>query len=419
MTRPVVYDITRLVTRILNPVPNGIDRVDFALARHFLTRTDATALLCSMMGPRLVEPSLGTTVIDETEAWWKEQQSSAHDPGYEAIVARLTDPKPGVGPIELPRNGHVASVVKAFCRAASRIGRSPRRVAPRGACYVHANHFLLDRAWYLRWLEDRRDIRPVFFIHDLIPVAHPDFFWRGEPERHRIRLANLARLRAGAVVSSAGVAEDLRKHMASEGYSDAPICQATLPVSPVFQEPPCADPRLVDVPYFVICGTIEPRKNHLFLLEVWRELVRLDGPQAPKLVIVGKRGWGNENVIDLLERCKPLQSVVIEVSGLATPSLKRLLDNARALLMPSFAEGYGLPVAEALAAGVPVVASDLPAFREMEHSELELLDPLAGLAWLQTIRARGHERRKISSVRAPLQHPNQFFKTIDDFMSAL
>ena len=109
----------------------------------------------------------------------------------------------------------------------------------------------------------------------------------------------------------------------------------------------------------VICSTIEPRKNHLLLLEVWRELVRRDGPGTPKLVLVGGRGWKFEAVAALLDRSPALRGHVVEASGLTTPSLKRLLDGARALLMPSFAEGYGLPVVEAQIAGVPVIASDI------------------------------------------------------------
>jgi glycosyltransferase involved in cell wall biosynthesis len=144
--------------------------------------------------------------------------------------------------------------------------------------------------------------------------------------------------------------------------------------------------------------------------------VRIEGRQAPRLVIVGKRGWGNENVLDLLERCAPLQDSVIEVSGLSTPALKRLLDNARGLLMPSFAEGYGLPVAEALAAGVPVLASELPVFREIGGSGIEFIDPLAGLAWLKAIRDRTQQYRQWPLQRSSPPTVKQFLATIDDFV---
>jgi glycosyltransferase involved in cell wall biosynthesis len=421
MKRPVIYDITRMGARILNNVPNGIDRVDFALARHFLTRSDGdvAGLFCSIIGPRLAAPTLGIAAIAETEAWWKEQGADAHDPFYESIVARLRDPQSGTGRLQSHPKGHVAEVIRSIFRFIPRIGKSPSEYAPHGAVYIHANHFLLDRKWYLDWLTRRPDVRPVFFIHDLFPIVYPEFFWKSEPDRHRRRLANLAKYGAAAIVSSCVVATDLRNFMNSSGYPDPPICEAPLPISPVFLEPYHADPRLADIPYFVVCGTIEPRKNHLLLLHVWHELVRSEGRAAPKLVIVGKRGWGSEMVFDILDRSKLLRGSIIEVSGLSTPALKRLLDGAIALLMPSFAEGFGLPVAEALAAGVPVIASDILAFREIAGSAAELLDPLDGPAWLKRIRARAQHRRSAPQERRLPQRSSQFFEIIDEFVRHL
>jgi len=77
--------------------------------------------------------------------------------------------------------------------------------------------------------------------------------------------------------------------------------------------------------------------------------------------------------------------VVEERNALSDVQLAPLLAGARALLLPSFAEGYGLPVAEALAAGVPVLCSELPALREVGGDVPEYLDPLDGVAWRNAI----------------------------------
>ena len=108
--------------------------------------------------------------------------------------------------------------------------------------------------------------------------------------------------------------------------------------------------------------------------------------RAPRLVLVGERGWENEHIIDLLDRSPRLQKHVVEVSGLPTPSLKRLMGGARALLMPSFGEGYGLPVVEALALGVPVIASDIPVFHEVGGGRIMMIDPTDGPRWREAIR---------------------------------
>jgi glycosyltransferase involved in cell wall biosynthesis len=158
------------------------------------------------------------------------------------------------------------------------------------------------------------------------------------------------------------------------------------------------------------------------LLQVWRELVRRDGPGAPKLVIIGGRGWKFEAVATLLDRSPALRGHVVEVSGLATPSLKRLLDGARALLMPSFAEGYGLPVVEALTAGVPVIASDIPVFQEIAGRSATLISPLDGEAWLETIRAFARTDARTGRAHMSAAGPgswDDYFARIDAFVNAL
>ena len=143
--------------------------------------------------------------------------------------------------------------------------------------------------------------------------------------------------------------------------------------------------RLIAEPYFVVLGTIEPRKNHLLLLQVWRRLVEHHGSRAPRLVLIGQRGWECENVVDLLERCEALRGMVTELPACSDADLHCYLHHAQALLFPSFAEGYGMPVLEALAQGVPVIASSLPVFQEFARDIPEYIDPLDGRSWLETI----------------------------------
>jgi glycosyltransferase involved in cell wall biosynthesis len=290
------------------------------------------------------------------------------------------------------------------------------------ARYVNVSQFPLWVPAYFRWLEDRRDVRAAFFIHDVLPIEMPEYFREAEYERHRARLANLARFGAAALVTTHVVREGLEAQLRALGRMDFPICVAPIPVAPIFATETAPDPALQGVPYFVICSTIEPRKNHLLLLQAWRELARRDGPSAPKLVIVGGRGWKFEAVAALLDRSPALRGHVVEVSGLTTPSLKRLLDGARALLMPSFAEGYGLPVIEALTAGVPVIASDIRVFREICGNRATLISPLDGEAWLEAIRALAKAEcrtKNLAISAARLGTWDDYFARIDMFVNAL
>jgi len=170
-------------------------------------------------------------------------------------------------------------------------------------------------------------------------------------------------------------------------------------------------------------ATVEPRKNHLLLLHAWRELV-LQNPKAPRLVMVGARGWENEQVADILDRSAALRGHILEIRDLASPDLVELLRGARALLMLSFNEGYGLPLVEALSLGTPVVASDIPVFREVTQGRATFLSPLNGKAWGEAIRQFANDE---NDVRAKLAEARQFappiwssyFAALDSFLTGL
>jgi glycosyltransferase involved in cell wall biosynthesis len=243
-----------------------------------------------------------------------------------------------------------------------------------------------------------------------------------ERPRHLRRLQTVARRGRAVVVASEVVREAVGRHLARLGRRDMPIFVAPPPPDPIFLEPPDADCAVARHPYFVTCGTIEPRKNHLLLLHVWRDIVARLGPSAPKLVVIGERGWENEHVIDLLERSRSLQGHVIEASGLPTPCLRRLFLGARAVLLPSFAEGYGLPLIEALASGAPVIASDIRVFHEVGKGRALTIDPTDGPAWREAIcafaRTDSPERLKqleMSRGWSPPEWP-AFFAAIEDFL---
>jgi glycosyltransferase involved in cell wall biosynthesis len=221
-------------------------------------------------------------------------------------------------------------------------------------------------------------------LHDLIPIRFPEYSSPRATAKHEKRLANLAARARLVIVSSKAVEDDLRGYLAANtGSSAPPVLVNPLGVDPDFLRLDVHRPGL-DGGYFVLCGTIEPRKNHLLVLHLWRQLQQ-SGIEPPPLIVVGRRGWENENIVDLLERCPAVHDHVTEIADMSTPDLARLMAGARAVLMPSFAEGYGLPIVEALALGTQVIASDIPAHREIAAGMAHLIDPLDGAAWRQAI----------------------------------
>ena len=125
----------------------------------------------------------------------------------------------------------------------------------------------------------------------------------------------------------------------------------------------------VKSPFLLYVGSIEPRKN---LPVLFRALAIL--PRELSLVMVGKNGWNAERQLDPIERLG-LQRRVVRLGFFSDSQLPGLYASAAAVVYPSRYEGFGLPVVEGLAAGVPVVVSDLPVFREVGGDEVTLFDP--------------------------------------------
>jgi glycosyltransferase involved in cell wall biosynthesis len=433
MKRPVCYDITRLLTRIANATPNGIDRVDHALAQHFLAGDDGSRFGASAtgFGSRLLAGPAAAEAVDSIAAHWGEASRGGGEnaadgvPGdavYETVVDWLAGANATRVAAVKRRKRQLPVDIGGMVGWAHRHGipfKSPSTALPPRSAYINASQFPLWIASSFEWLERRRDISALFFIHDLLPVLMPEYFREAEFERHRRRLRNFARFGSAAIVTTKTVAADLTAHLATLGRHDVPIFQAPTPIAATFSTPRALDARLSQIPYFVFCSTIEPRKNHLMILWVWRELVGRLGKAAPKLVLVGTRGWHYDAIIDLIERSPALRDTVIEVGGLSTPGLKRLMDNARAVLMPTFGEGYGLPVHEALAAGAPVIAADVPVFREIVSDRLTLISPLDGEAWLEAIAALSIADRPFQSDPPRPEGWARYFEGLETFIDAL
>ncbi len=429
MRPAITYDITRLVTRVFNVTPNGIDRVDAGFARHYLAAdapSERFGTMWTPIGPRMMPVAASRAALDGIAAHWGETRTGDGDPVYAEVVAKLNDVTPSGSKTSVRvargRSGRVTAVARWIAAHGLPLGRTPERDLPRGARYVNVSQFPLWVPSYFAWLERRRDVKAVFFIHDLLPLQMPEYFRFAEEARHAKRMANVARFGAGAVVTTAGVRDALDAHLRGLGRRDFPILVAPTPMSPTFFGRRDPDPALAGLRYFVICSTIEPRKNHLTLLHAWRELVRRDGEAAPRLLVIGNRGWKFGPVVDLMERSPALRRHVIEVQGLTTPGLRRLLDGARALLMPTFGEGYGLPVYEALAAGVPAIVSDVPAFREIDSPLLTRLSPLDGEAWLHAVRDAAARTERPGEALAPGAVTTtwaDYFEGVDTFANAL
>ncbi|WP_165943339.1 glycosyltransferase family 4 protein [Roseicella aquatilis] len=310
-------------------------------------------------------------------------------------------PPAGRGPRRAQRIA--LAMLAGLLRGAGRAELRRKLAGPRPSVFLLVSHRGLDRRAPIQAMR-RAGARFVPLIHDLIPLTHPEFTRLPQVGRHAARIATTATFADGIIVNSAFTESVLIEHLAPHGRPIPPIAVAPLGIRPLR---PAAAP-LPTEPYFLCLGTVEPRKNHELLLRLWRDLA-LEGRTGPKLLLCGRRGWGNAQALALLDQDEALRGVVQELGPLPDGRVTELLAGARALLFPTFVEGYGLPVAEALALGVPVLCSDLPALREVGGEAPDFLDPHDQAAWRRAILdyarpdspARAAQRARLARWQAP------------------
>jgi glycosyltransferase involved in cell wall biosynthesis len=119
----------------------------------------------------------------------------------------------------------------------------------------------------------------------------------------------------------------------------------------------------VDGPFFLIVARLEPKKNIPFAIRAWFAAVMAKKlPHA--LVLAGPKGWGAEKEIDAEARDLGMSNRFKRLGFVSRETLRGLYSETSALLMPSLAEGFGLPLLEGMACGAPVLAADIPSLRE-------------------------------------------------------
>ncbi len=195
----------------------------------------------------------------------------------------------------------------------------------------------------------------VVTIHDLAYLRMPENV-SSASARYRHLVPRGLRRAALVLTPTQAIADEV----AAEYGLEADRVRATpLGVDPVwFRQDTTARPGLPER-YLLFVGALEPRKDVATLLAAFRQL-RHEQPDTPPLVLVGPEGWG-----PALDTAGLTPDDVIRLGYLDTAALQPVVARAEALCYPSLYEGFGLPPLEALAAGTPVIASDIPAVREV------------------------------------------------------
>jgi glycosyltransferase involved in cell wall biosynthesis len=220
-------------------------------------------------------------------------------------------------------------------------------------------------------------------LHDLSPWLNPN--WHHAAERVRTRTPYLIRFGIATMIITPS--ETVRRE-AIAGFRIAPERITAVPEAAASWLRPSTPPADLRHPYFLYVGTLEPRKNVPLILEAWRKLKE---SHNVSLVLAGRR---RQDFAELV--AEPGLVILGEVPDHDLPGL---YSGALAVLYPSFYEGFGLPVLEAMQCGAAVIASKDPAIAEVAGEAAILEDATDSQAWFQTMKRLMEDPNEVQSVR--------------------
>ena len=211
-----------------------------------------------------------------------------------------------------------------------------------------------------------RSVPVALTVYDFVPLRYPETMSIAARNYRRFNQRFWIRRSQWLLPISQAVAQEIR-----DLYGIDPGSVVYPGVDCIFRQ--VGRPKTCDSPpYFVVLGTMQPRKNLQNLFRCVKSLVDEGSwPSDLQVYLVGEKGWRDAEIV---QEITPLeqQGLVKKLGFLPRKQLPELLAGARALLMPSIYEGFGMPIAEALACGCPVVCSDIPAFREIANDTVAL-----------------------------------------------
>lgn len=211
----------------------------------------------------------------------------------------------------------------------------------------------------------------VATVHDLTTLTHPGHHTMLNRAVHRRRLRWIRRHAARVIAVSGSTARDLETR-AGIGVDRLTVVHEARGHHLAPPDDPEAVLRRYGVArqYVLTVGTLEPRKNHVRLVHAFERLDRDDAA----LVVVGASGWRSRPIMRAIE-ASPARERIRVLGPVPATDLAALYTRATAFAYPSLYEGFGLPVLEAMAAGVPVLTSDRSSLPEVAGDAAVLVDP--------------------------------------------
>ncbi len=348
-----LLDVSRLISRSGRTL-TGVDRVERAYLAAFLNSDiPVWGLVRSPLGFLLLDTTGLRALADKLDGKVPWGESSR----LMSVFSKLEDQHQRA-------LSDARRLSKARCTR-RRLGRILAKHLPPRTAYVNTGHSNFTD-YVIQGVKAVKGSTIAVFVHDTIPLDHPEFQRPETTANFALFLQRVSTKADLVIYNSEATKQDAEQHFEGSGRAPKSIVAhlgVEIPTPDTANLPKGMPPER---PYFVCVGTLEPRKNHAFLLKLWERIEKQTPPQdMPELLFCGARGWMNNEFFFQFDNSRLKGLHIHELSGLNDSAVAALVKNAAGVLFPSHVEGYGLPVMEAAAQGVPVVCPELPVYREV------------------------------------------------------
>jgi len=219
-----------------------------------------------------------------------------------------------------------------------------------------------------------KGMQVIFLIYDILPIQFPQYANIGVPEGHKLWLENIINTATNFICISKSVMNDVKKWMHDNPPRISPSPEITsfhlgadiVNSSPSKGLAQNADKVLIHLKKqltFLMVGTIEPRKGHTQTLKAFERLWQ-DGVDV-NLVYVGKEGWLVEELVQKMKNYPELNKKFFWLESISDEYLEKVYENSTCLIAASEGEGFGLPLIEAAQKKIPIIARNIPVFKEV------------------------------------------------------